>query len=78
MIFCHCGYFADHEDPHEIEKTVKKSRSRKSSTCDKSNRGSISQITSHRKTQVKTGAFQNEYPHIISHVKDSEQDEQTS
>jgi hypothetical protein len=38
---------AAHEDPHEIadtKKTVKKSRSRKSSTCDKSNRGSISQI----------------------------------
>lgn len=44
-LYCFCGCLVDHEDPHEIKKTVKKSRSRKSSTCDKSNRGSISQNT---------------------------------
>jgi hypothetical protein len=43
-LYCDCGYIVAHEDPNEIKKTVKKSRSRKSSTCDKSNRGSISQI----------------------------------
>lgn len=49
-LYCYCGYLVAHEDPHEIvdtKKTVKKSRSRKSSTCDKSNRGSISQNYTH-------------------------------